>query len=241
MYGLDAGQMSRLLRDLELTAPVVALRAAPQIDLYLWLLSRLPSVDVRHDAAYQQRLSRFIGLRGKLRARKEELFNLLQSFKEADALAFEVMLREVSQLTGQVEKSVASSLLALIDPEQPAIDRDIREMLPRYGFIPLAEAPQFEECVAWHAALTALLRQVIEAPRWPAISARVEAGITPVPGAVLTELRKANLHLSHARRVVALMPTIEPTPRLPKRPIRSAAAGVDPTNPRPLGRLHLCR
>lgn len=241
MHALEAGQLNRLLRDLELTAPVVIRRAAPQVELYLWLVSRLRDADVRTDAAYQQRLARYVGLRGKLRARKQALFDTMQDLKSLESPQFEDVLLRVSELTGQIEKSVASSLLALLDPEQPSIDRDLRELLPRYGFPALAEAPLFDECVAWHRRLDALFGQVVEAPRWAAISSRIDAGLTPASGAVLTESRKLNIHLSHSRRVVALMPTLEPVSSAPRRVPAAVLPVTETVVPRAMGRLHLCR
>jgi len=243
MDALEPGQLNRLLRDLELTAPVAIRRAVPQAQLHLWLLIRVRETDVRTDEAFQQRLVRHIGLRGKLRACKPAVFALLQEMKTRDRPGFEDMLERVSRLTGQVEKSVASSLLGLLDPDQPSIDRDLRELLPRYGFPPLAEAPQFDECVAWHRGLHALFAQVIGSPRWPSVSSGLDGGLGIAGGAVLSEVRKLNLQLSHSRRAVALMPTLELVNA--NRPARAAAAAAGrsdgTTSPGAQVRLHLCR
>lgn len=239
MYPLDAGQLNRLLRDLELSAPVAIKRAAPHASQHLWLLVALRRTDVRDDAAFQQRLARHVGLRGKLRARKQALFETIESMKALERPPFEEVLTRVSELTGQVEKSVASSVLALLDPDQPTIDRDLRELLPRYGFPSLAEAPLFDECVAWHRGLGRLFGQVIAAPRWAAIAPRLDAGLAPHGDAVLSEVRKLNLQLSHSRRVVALMPTLEPVRATPARAALPVAA--EPVPARGTVRLHLCR
>ena len=237
MHALDAGQLNRMLRDLELSAPVAIRRAAPHAEQHLWLLFALRRTDVREDAAFQQRLARHVGLRGKLRARKQSLFETIESLKSLEQPAFDEVLLRISELTGQVEKSVASSVLALLDPDQPTIDRDLRELLPRYGFPALAEAPLFDECVAWHRRLGALFDQVIESPRWAVISPRLDASLAPRADAVLTEVRKLNLQLSHSRRVVALMPTLEP---VRTAPIRTAVPiATEPA--RGAVRLHLCR
>lgn len=240
---LEPGQLNRLLRDLELTAPVAIRRALPQAQLHLWLLMRVRNTDVRADEAFQQRLVRHIGLRGKLRACKPAVFGLLQEMKSQDRPGFEEMLRRVSGLTGQVEKSVASALLGLLDPDQPSIDRDLRELLPRYGFPTLAEAPAFDECVVWHRRLHVLFAQVIGSPRWPSVSSGLDGGLGIAGGAVLSEVRKLNLQLSHSRRAVALMPTIELVPS--SRPGRGGAAaagrGDTPSAPTAQVRLHLCR
>jgi hypothetical protein len=241
MHALDAGQLNRLLRDLELTAPVAMRRAAPQAEQHLWLLMRLRDTDVRVDATFQQRLSRHVGLRGKLRARKQAMFDLLQDLKSLQEPGFEDVLLRVSELTGQIEKSVASALLGLLDPEQPTIDRDLRELLPRYGCPPLAEAPLFDECVVWHRRLRAMFAQVIDAPRWALISGRLDSVLPVASGAVLTEVRKLNLHLSHSRRVVALMPTLELVGASRGRAAPPAApARLEPAL-RASVRLHLCR
>ena len=241
MHALEAGQLNRLLRDLELTAPVAIRRAAPQAEQHLWLLIRLRETDVGTDTTFQQRLARHIGLRGKLRARKQSLFDVLQDIKSLERPAFEDVLLRVSDLTGQIEKSVASSLLSLLDPEQPSIDRDLRELLPRYGFPVLAEAPMFDECVAWHRRLSGLFEQVTASRRWASISGRLDGGLPTATGAVLTEVRKLNLHLSHSRRVVALMPTLEPVNRIVRRLPAAVAVSAEPAGIRASGRLHLCR
>ena len=238
MHALDPSQLNRLLRDLELTAPVAIRRAVPHAEQYLWLVTRLHGTDARTDVAFQQRLARHIGLRGKLRARKTALFELLEALKAIPEPGFADVLSQVSALTGQVEKSVASALLGLLDPDRPAIDRDVRELLPRYGFPTLAEAPPFDECVAWHARLERLFDQVIASARWPSISTRHEAGLPAMSGVVLSEVRKLNLHLSHARKVVALMPTLEPVVRRVRPPVLAAS---EVQAPRASVRLHLCR
>lgn len=241
MHALELGQLARLLRDLELSAPVALRRAVPHAEQYLWLLVRFRDADVTGDEAFQQRLARFIGLRGKLRVRKQALFERVQELKSLESPRFEDVLLTVSELTGQVEKSVASSVLSLLDPDQPAIDRDLRELLPRYGFPSLAEAPLFDECVAWHRRLAALFEQVTASARWPAIAHRIDAALPSAEGAVLTEVRKLNLQLSHARRVVALMPTLEPVPASVRAIAQPAIAARAEAAPRAAVRLHLCR
>ncbi|HYF58913.1 MAG TPA: hypothetical protein VEA81_08155 [Burkholderiaceae bacterium] len=236
MHPLEIGELGRLLRDLEAAAPVASRRAAPQAEQYLWLSSRVRRVDVRTDAAFQQRLARHVGLRGKLRADKQALFDLLHELRDLQRPSFEDVLERVSLLTGQVEKSVASSLLALLDADQPAIDRDVRELLPRYGVPMLAEAPSFDECVDWHRRLQALFAQVLASPRWPTVSARLDAGLPAADGAVLSETRKLNLHMTHARRVVALMPSLEVVRARPP----AVALRAERHAPPPV-RLHLCR
>lgn len=242
MSTLDAGQLNRLLRDLEFTASVAMRKAAPKAVQHQWLQAAVQRVDVRTDEVFQQRLARYVGLRGKLRANKQALFHLLEDLKSVDGLSFEVMLRQVSDLTGQLEKSVASALLGLLDPSQAAIDRDLRELLPRYGFPLLAEAPTFEECVRWHAGLGGLFEQVMASPRWQAIVSRLDSVLPVSTGTELSDVCKLGLHLSQARRVVALTPA--PTRFSPMvKAVRPALSDVPAEGVARPGavRLHLCR
>jgi hypothetical protein len=242
MSTLDAGQLNRLLRDLEFTASVAMRKAAPKAVQHQWLQAAVQRVDVRTDEVFQQRLARYVGLRGKLRANKQALFHLLEDLKSVDGLSFEVMLRQVSDLTGQLEKSVASALLGLLDASQAAIDRDLRELLPRYGFPLLAEAPTFDECVRWHADLGGLFEQVMASPRWQAIVSRLDSVLPVSTGTELSDVCKLGLHLSQARRVVALTPA--PTRFSPMvkavRPALSDLPAEGVARPGAV-RLHLCR
>jgi hypothetical protein len=245
MAALDAGQLNRLLRDLEFTASVAMRKAAPKAVQHQWLQAAVHRVDVSQDEVFQQRLASYVGLRGKLRANKQALFNLLEDVKSVRPLGFDVLLRQVSELTGQLEKSVASAMLGLLDPSQAAIDRDLRELLPRYGFPLLAEAPSFDECVRWHADLGRLFEQVIASPRWQAIVSRLDSVLPVSAGAELSDVCKLGLHLSQARRVVALTPApsrfVAPVVKPEARPALGAALPAEGV-PRPGAvRLHLCR
>ena len=137
-----------------------------------------------------------------------------------------------------MEKSVASEILALLEPEQPTIDREVRELLPRYGFYPLPESPLFDECVAYHRELRDVMMLVIELPAFGRLEARFDQAIGPA-SASLSRLRKFNLQLSGSYRTVALMPNLEAAKKvLPRRigvapePLR----GADPADRRPSGR-----
>ena len=225
-----------LLRELELTAVVAMRRAAPELVRYVELLQTLPRVDACHDEAFHQQLSRYVGLRGKLRMQREAVFEIVEQFKSDPTPRFETILARLSALTGQVEKSVASAVLALVDPLQPVIDRDLRQLLPRYGFPLLAEAPLFDDCVAWHSQLNALFAEVFASPQWQALKARQIAQLTPELNASLNDVRLLNAHLSQARRIVSLM-------ALPRVSASKAPAGApaESQQPRLAVRLHLCR
>ncbi|MGE3923697.1 MAG: hypothetical protein AB7G13_12260 [Lautropia sp.] len=241
---IDAFAAERLLRDLEATASATARRVAADARDHLWLLERIGSVDVTRDVEFQRQLCRHAGMRGKLRMRRDELFVILQTFRHEAVRAYPDLLMRISELTGQVEKSVASEILALLEPDQPTIDREIRELLPRYGFYPLPESPLFDECVAYHKALRAVMLQVVDLPEFRRIEARFDESIGG-QGASLSRLRKFNLQLSGSYRTVALMPNLDAVKRALPRKIdlmpAQLPANVPPVTTRPGVRLHLCR
>jgi len=243
MTVLESSQVAWLLRELELAGVVAMRRAAPYLAQKLWLIQQLPTAPVASDAAFQLRLARHLGLRGKLRQCEPALFRLIEQFKLQRPLNFEPVLMAVSALTGQVEKSVASEILSLFNPDAPVIDREVRELLPRYGFAPLPEAPSMSQCVAWHAALVELFEQVLAGPAWPEVATRLAAHLDGTVRGQVTPARLFNAALTHARRTIALMPI----PRSVHDPLgvrgasTQAASPDRPGSPREGRLLHVCR
>jgi hypothetical protein len=242
---IDALSTERLLRDLDASAGSTIRRLVSDAKDHLWLLEQLPVADLGTDVEFQRRLCRHAGMRGKLRMRREDLFSVMAELRASAGLTYADVLLKVSQLTGQVEKSVASEILALIDCEQPTIDREVRELLPRYGFSPLPESPLFDECVAYHAMLGELMRHVIDTQAYRRLESRIDAAIG-ADAARLSRLRKFNLQLSASYRTVALMPNLEGVRKsVPRRTEpQPAAVAAEPKAVAPTRhgvRLHLCR
>jgi len=249
MAVLESTQVAWLLRELELAGVVAMRRAAPYLSQKLWLIQQLPTAQVATDAAFQLRLARHLGLRGKLRQCEPALFELIEQFKGQPPQDFETVLRAVSALTDQVEKSVASEILALFLPDAPVIDRELRELLPRYGFDALPEAPSLLQCLVWHEALTNLFDQILSAPGWPVVRARLQQHLDASIRGQVSDVRMLNAALTHARRTIALIPV----PRLaPAGGARVASAAASPeagaktaSKAGPVARegrlLHVCR
>ncbi len=241
---IDATAAARLLRDLEVTASATLRRVMADARDHLWLLDRIRTIDVHGDLEFQRQLCRHAGMRGKLRMRRDELFAILAVFRDEPSRTYPDLLMKISELTGQVEKSVASEILALLEPDQPTIDREVRELLPRYGFYPLPESPLFDECVAYHSALRDVMLQVIELPAFGQLEARFDQAVGP-GSASLSRLRKFNLQLSGSYRTVALMPNMDAVRRALPRKLdvdeAQLAPAVRPAGNRPGVRLHLCR
>ena len=211
---------------------------------HVWLLEQIATVDVNGDAEFQRQLCRHAGMRGKLRMRRDELFAILDDFRRCATRTYPDLLMKISELTGQVEKSVASEILALLEPDQPTIDREVRELLPRYGFYPLPESPLFDECVAYHRELRAAMLMVVELPSFKRLETRFDQAVGEGSG-LLSPLRKFNLQLSGSYRTVALMPNMAASKKGLHRkvgvPHPSMAATIPAISTRPGVRLHLCR
>jgi len=242
MTVLESSQVAWLLRELELAGVVAMRRAAPYLAQKLWLIQQLPTAQASTDAAFQLRLARHLGLRGKLRQCEPALFELIEQFKLQPPLNFEPVLMAVSALTGQVEKSVASEILTLFNPDAPVIDREMRELLPRYGFAALPEAPSLSQCLAWHSALLDLFNQILSSPGWPGLSARLVSHLEAPLRAQVSPSRLLNAALTHARRTIALMPVPRPVqePLGTRAPAQAAVPGGS-GSARERRLLHVCR
>lgn len=248
-YTITQASAERLLKDLDIAVVKTMSRVVADAREHLWLLESISVTDVLTDSDFQRRFCRHVGMRGKLRMRREELFVILDGIRRVPVRNYPDVLMQLSELTGQVEKSVASEVLALLEPDQPTIDREVRELMPRYGFHPLPESPVFDECVAYHRCLRQVLQEVLALPQAEVLLAQLDQAIGEGAGR-LSALRKLNLLLSGSYRTVALLPNLEAVLRaIPRRPapqvaqvsgaVNSNAASVIST--RPGVRLHLCR
>ena len=247
-YTLTQAAAERLLKDLDIAVVKTMSRVVADAREHLWLLESISTTDVLTDSDFQRRLCRHVGMRGKLRMRRDELFMILDGICRVPNRNYPDVLMQISELTGQVEKSVASEVLALLEPDQPTIDREVRELMPRYGFQPLPESPLFDECVAYHRCLRQVLMQVLEVPLASQLLGQLDQQIGAGADG-LSPLRKLNLLLSGSYRAVALLPNLEAVrraiPRHQPVPVPEAATTVknNPSviNTRPGVRLHLCR
>lgn len=247
---IEPASAQRLLRDLEASFGITVKRVVADAQDHLWLLRAIRVVDVAGDVEFQRRLCRHAGMRGKLRMRRESLFTIVDEIRRQEARNYPDILIKVSELTGQVEKSVASEILALLEGDQPTIDREVRELLPRYGFHPLPESPLFDECVAYHRTLREWLLTIIEMPGFRRLEGAFDGQLGP-DASLLSPLRKLNLILSNSYRTVALMPNLDGVRRTNPRKTDGAStaatadASADSTasssTSKPGVRLHLCR
>ena len=90
---------------------------------YVYLLERLRKTDVSSDIEYQSVFELFYVVRLRDGAWMDAYFKILEREKHNEAVCFESVLREMRCLTGRVEASFSSKIVATIDPDQPVWDR----------------------------------------------------------------------------------------------------------------------
>ena len=100
----------------------------PKIDKplkkYLWLQSRAASLtDPRTDVEFCRRFSGFYRLRARDAAWREAYFGLMgEMLARSSARDFKICLTKLQTLTGRIEASFTSKLLATLDPNLPVVD-----------------------------------------------------------------------------------------------------------------------
>jgi hypothetical protein len=114
-------------------------RALPRVKnglaKYLWLQRELRDRDVSRDGEYQTKFNGFYRVRRDLPWR-HEFFAILEDVKHKRVAIGEILER-LHHVTGRMEASFASKLVATVDPSQPVIDsivfKNLGLSLPRRG------------------------------------------------------------------------------------------------------------
>lgn len=105
------------------------------LERYIWLQHHVGLCDVRNDGQFQKRFDGFYRVRRGLSWRSN-YFSVMESAKEK-GIGFSEALAEINRLTGRIEASFASKLVATLNPSTPVIDRFILDnfelKLPRLG------------------------------------------------------------------------------------------------------------
>jgi hypothetical protein len=111
--------MAILLSDAEIATALPKVRAG--LAKYLWLQSRIgPSSDFHRDAEFRRRFNGFYRVR-RGAAWQEVYYSLMgRCVEKRDS--FRAVLGEFYRLTGRVEASFVSKLVASLDPDFPVID-----------------------------------------------------------------------------------------------------------------------
>ena len=104
-------------------------KVAKGLNAYLWLQCRFrqPKVDVSKDAEFQRHYNGFYKVRLKKEWQKP-YYRLMQAAK-AQGSSFADVLCRLKQVTGRIEASFASKLVATSDPSMPVIDKFVLKNL----------------------------------------------------------------------------------------------------------------
>lgn len=95
------------------------------IKKYVSIMDILHSCDVSKDKYFQKLYKGFYRLRLPATEYYKEYFNYLEGSKSNKSLNFENVIEYISNVTGRVEASFSSKILATINPNMPVWDNNI--------------------------------------------------------------------------------------------------------------------
>ena len=95
-YTLTQVAAERLLKDLDIAVVKTMSRVVADAREHLWLLESISTTDVLTDSDFQRRLCRHVGMRGKLRMRREELFMILDGIRRVPHRNYPDVLMQIS-------------------------------------------------------------------------------------------------------------------------------------------------
>ena len=125
------------------------------LDKYRFLLEKVHKVDVSSDEVFQRTFNGFYMVR-RNKAWRKAFYDLFERVKLSNDVSFAYILEELYRLTGNLEASFSSKLLATLKPEMPIWDRYVVQNLNLK--LPLNSAPKriqktkemYGEIVAWY-------------------------------------------------------------------------------------------
>ncbi|MBR3058946.1 MAG: hypothetical protein IKG93_13410 [Clostridiales bacterium] len=91
------------------------------IEHYASIISKVWKVDISTDVAFQKEFTYFFRVRRNENWRNV-FYKLFEECKSVKELSFEKVLREIYRLTGRIEASFSSKLVATLNPEMPIWD-----------------------------------------------------------------------------------------------------------------------
>lgn len=125
------------------------------LDKYRFLLEQVHKVDVSSDEVFQRTFNGFYMVR-RNKAWRKAFYDLFERIKMSNDVSFACILDEIYRLTGNVEASFSSKLLATLKPEMPIWDRyvirNLNLKLPSDSDSNRIQKTEklFEEIVAWY-------------------------------------------------------------------------------------------
>jgi hypothetical protein len=172
-------------------------KALTQLDVglsrYLWIQENVHSVNVTTSEEFRRRFTVFYRVR-RNREWCNVFYGLLESAKP-NGITFDAALNSLHKVTGRVEASFASKLVATLDPSKPVIDRivlghfDLR--LP-----PRTTAGRLAKIIKIHGDLSTAYADLLFSPTGRMILARFDQHFY---GTNLTPLKKIDLVLWQIR------------------------------------------
>lgn len=97
-------------------------------DKYTLIQEQVHKVDVSKDTNFQRMFNRFYRVRRNEGWRKQ-YYQLFEQIKQSNKLEFAYILEELYHLTGNIEASFSSKMLATLKPEMPIWDKYVIQNL----------------------------------------------------------------------------------------------------------------
>ncbi len=142
------------------------LRIKNKLETYNSLRRDLLSTNVEIDLDYQRRYNGFYQVR-RPETWRAKYYGLLQRWKRRKNVRFAEVIRELHDLTGCVEPSFSSKLVATIRPEAPVYDAKVRRHM-RVRVPPRAMAPQdrMTKLIAEYQRITEVARTAVNTDKF---------------------------------------------------------------------------
>lgn len=113
------------------------------IKKYAYIVNTVNEVDVSVDANFQRIYDGFYIVRRNSEWRKA-YFDLFEQIKNEEDVSFEFIIRELNRLTGNIEPSFSSKMLASINMNKPIWDKYV---LVNLGIVPKTSGDRLTDCI----------------------------------------------------------------------------------------------
>lgn len=183
--------LDKLLENIETVLNRISLR---KLDAYALTQNRLHEADISQDFVYRRTYSGFYRVRLPIRQAYDTYFNLIEFNKNREAISLESILNELHAVTGRIETSFGSKLLATVNPNVAPLDSIV------LGHLDLAlpinsKKPNQErvrECVNIHSQLVQKMNLLIKKPQFQLLK---KAFLKKFPGYSFTDVKILDLLL----------------------------------------------
>ncbi|GAB6041108.1 hypothetical protein [Endothiovibrio diazotrophicus] len=163
-----------ILEDLRINIENILGNLKPnKLSAYKLTQNRLHEVNVANDIIYRRTYTGFYVLRLPKSEAYNLYFTLIEKHKNNNAISLNYILKELKYVTGRIETSFGSKLLATINPNVAPLDKivlgNLGLSLPSYN-----AHDRMQECVKTHKALVEKMNHLITLPEFIPLKTKFE-------------------------------------------------------------------